>query len=84
MNTRYRCNCGWEGTENELHEVCTDHGDAYQPPEYQAYCPDCNANFDDMVEADVCISCESEFSLYALDLCAACTVDAAEYAIDNR
>lgn len=84
MNERYRCSCGWEGSEDELDSKCTFWGTREEPPEYEANCPDCGGDWDDMVEADLCISCEKEFSLYALNLCAACTVDAAEQTLENR
>lgn len=85
MNQHYQClECGWQGHEDELRSECTFAGNREEPPEYEAYCPDCGENWDSMIEADVCTSCNNEFQIPESNLCAPCTVDAAEYAMDSR
>ena len=49
MNERCRCvKCGWEGDNNSLEFDCifegSWYGDPPLPPEYEARCPECNAN----------------------------------------
>lgn len=85
MNQEWQClECGWQGHEDDLRSVCVFHGNRIEPPEYEAYCPDCGENWECMIERDVCTSCESEWQTRESNLCAGCTVDAAEYALDNR
>ena len=84
MNERYRCSCGWEGSEDELDSKCTFWGTREEPPEYEANCPDCGADWDDMVEAELCISCENEFTPKDSKYCNGCAADAAEQVMDNR
>ncbi len=52
MTTRYQCECDWQGSERELRTVCTFNETHLEPVEYEAYCPDCGADWDDMVEAE--------------------------------
>lgn len=85
MNQHYECvQCGWRGHEDDLRSECVDPGDRLQPPEWQAFCPDCGNNWECMIEAETCTSCEDEFPIYDSHLCMGCTVDAAEYAMDDR
>ena len=42
-----RCaKCGWTGDDQDLEAVCTFpgrwYGDPPEPPEYEAFCPECN------------------------------------------
>lgn len=83
MNT-YQCKCGWQGTEDELISTCTFHATQLEPAEYECSCPDCGGAWDDMCDADLCISCENEFAIADLELCMGCQIDAAEYAMDQR
>ena len=50
MFTRYQCECGWQGQESELRTECTFNETRLEPAEYESYCPDCNANWEDMTE----------------------------------
>ena len=81
---RYRCKCGWEGTEDELNSRCTFWGTREEPPEYEAYCPDCGANWDNMVEAECCESCESEWAMRDSRYCLGCAADAAEQILEVK
>lgn len=48
--TYYQCDCGWQGSERELHTECTFNETRLEPAEYASYCPDCNASLDDLIE----------------------------------
>jgi hypothetical protein len=69
----FRCECGWEGHEDELRNECTFHGTREEPPEYDAFCPECGGAWDDMVEAPLCIGCKDVFVKNEGDACPECT-----------
>lgn len=52
MNTQhYECtSCGWTGHEDELRSEQTFAGNQEEPPEFEAYCPSCGDNWDQMDE----------------------------------
>jgi len=56
-NQNYECNCGWRGHEDELRTECTFNETRLEPAEYEAYCPDCGANWDQMSEAEADMEC---------------------------
>lgn len=68
----FRCECGWEGHEDDLRSECTFHGTREEPPEYDAFCPQCNNNWENMDEAALCIGCEDTIVANDGDACAAC------------
>jgi hypothetical protein len=63
-NQHWECTCGWTGHEDEFRAECVFHGNREEPPEYEAYCPDCGANADQMSEVEMleCPAC-SEIAL---------------------
>jgi rubredoxin len=47
MTPKYRCTkCGYVGEDQDWATECIYWGSAYEPAEYEAYCPRCNANWD--------------------------------------
>lgn len=73
LDTQYfRCKCGWQGHEDDLRSECTYHGTREEPPEYDAFCPQCSNNWEDMTEVPWCIGCEDVHVLKEGDACAAC------------
>lgn len=55
INQEWDCSCGWTGHEDDLRSECTFAGNREEPPEYEAYCPDCGSNWDQMTEAQQCL-----------------------------
>lgn len=44
---QYRCTmCGFEGEEGDWESKCTFYGNQEEPPEYEAWCPGCGADWD--------------------------------------
>lgn len=78
MNERYRCTCGWEGTEDQMTPECLDAGDRYQPPEWTNRCPDCNKDWETMEEVPLCVSCEDTYVFEEGDRCGICVAEQAE------
>ena len=42
--------CGWTGHEDDLRSECTFAGNREEPAEYDAHCPQCNNNWDSMID----------------------------------
>ena len=64
-NQHYECTgCGWVGHEDDLRSECVFAETRLEPAEYEAYCPDCGQNADQMDEVELmeCPTC-SEISL---------------------
>lgn len=59
FNQHYDCDCGWTGHEDELRSECTFHGNREEPAEFEAYCPECGNNWDQMSEADPGAQCDA-------------------------
>lgn len=72
MSTRYRCPCGWEGTEDHMEDECLDHGDRYQPEEWTNRCPDCGRDWEHFSEVPVCRTCEDTYVHDEGDQCEVC------------
>lgn len=68
----FRCDCGWQGHEDDLRSECTFHGTREEPPEYDAFCPECGGAWDDMIEAPLCIGCKDAFVKNEGDACPEC------------
>lgn len=68
----FHCECGWKGHEDDLRSECTFHGTREEPSEYEAFCPQCNANWNDMGEAALCIGCEDTIVENEGDTCTDC------------
>lgn len=51
-NQEWECDCGWSGHDDDLRSECTFAGNQEEPPEYEAYCPQCGNNWDQMIEAE--------------------------------
>lgn len=49
-NQNWECVCGWTGHDDDLISECTFAGNREEPPEYEAYCPSCSGNWDQMTE----------------------------------
>ena len=67
------CDCGWSGHDDELRAECTFHGSREEPAEYDAYCPSCGNNADQMSEAIMCSACEDVQVKSDGDYCSECT-----------
>ena len=53
MSQHYECtSCGWTGHEDDLRSEQTFAGNREEPPEFEAYCPECGDNWDQMSEVD--------------------------------
>lgn len=50
MTLQYLCQCGVQCREDELETVCTFFQTLEEPAEYDAHCPGCNTNADNMEE----------------------------------
>jgi hypothetical protein len=50
MTLKYLCRCGTECREDELETVCTFYATLEEPAEYDAKCPDCGTNWENMEE----------------------------------
>jgi len=50
MGINYSCQCGVECPEEELETTCTFHMTREEPAEYEAFCPGCGTNADNMEE----------------------------------
>lgn len=50
MTLKYLCRCGTECREDELETVCTFYQTLEEPAEYDAKCPDCGTNWENMEE----------------------------------
>lgn len=50
MTLEYLCQCGTQCREDELETVCTFFQTLEEPAEYEAFCPGCNTNADNMEE----------------------------------
>jgi len=82
---KVRCECGWEGTENEVVLNCTFHGTREEPPEYEGFCPCCGNPADDSLEdVPFCRTCEDEYVKDEGDQCEECRQAALEDAYDAR
>lgn len=69
----FRCDCGWEGHEDEMLSECTFHGTREEPPEYEVFCPECHGAWDDMVDVPYCAGCGDVFVKNEGDTCPECT-----------
>ena len=50
MTLEYLCQCGTQCREDELRTECTFHMTREEPAEYEAFCPGCDTNADNMEE----------------------------------
>lgn len=50
MTINYSCQCGVECPEDELDTVCTFFQTLEEPAEYDAKCPGCGTNWENMEE----------------------------------
>lgn len=71
----FRCDCGWQGHEDQLRTECVFWGTREEPPEYDAFCPECNNNWENMEEVPLCSNCEDAFVKNEGDVCAPCDAD---------
>ncbi len=56
----YECECGWIGPEEMLRAETTYYKDPYIQPDLELFCPECNANWEDMRELFVEIITDPE------------------------
>jgi hypothetical protein len=80
----FRCECGWEGHEDDLRSECTFFGTREEPPEYEAFCPQCNTTWENMDEVPQCVSCHDKFVRDEGDNCAECLEAIAEDVHDGK
>lgn len=52
INQHWDCECGWTGHEDELRSECTFHATREEPAEYEAWCPQCGADWERMTETE--------------------------------
>ena len=53
IDQRYRCTkCGFEGTSDEWESKCIFWGSREEPPEWEAWCPDCGETWETTEEVD--------------------------------
>jgi rubredoxin len=51
FNQMWQCTgCGWIGHEDDLESKCTFHQTQEEPAEYEAWCPQCGADWDQFTE----------------------------------
>jgi len=48
----YTCDCGADVAESELREVVAFYGTQEMPAEYNAYCPECGTDWENMDERE--------------------------------
>lgn len=80
----FRCECGWEGHEDDLRNECVFHGTREEPPEYDAFCPECSNNWENMDPVPYCASCGDKFVKNEGDNCPECIECIAEDAAERR
>ena len=82
----WRCrHCGWEGYEHETIPECLFVGNDEQPPDYEGRCPDCpRGKLSDMIQAELCHSCENEWAVKDELYCPGCMTDYAESVMEDR
>ena len=82
-DTKYQCDCGWIGTDYDMEKNCVFHATREEPAEYEAFCPDCGKNADDIPEATWCRGCEDEIVQHDDELCPECYMESIENQYDR-
>jgi hypothetical protein len=72
------------GHEDDLRSECTFHGTREEPPEYDAFCPECDTNWENMDPVPYCASCGDKFVKNDGDNCVECIECIAEDAAERR
>lgn len=75
FDTKYQCDCGWIGTEYDMDKTCVFAETRYEPAEWEAFCPDCGKNADDIPEAEWCRGCEDVIVEKENELCDECYME---------
>ena len=69
---RMRCECGWEGRQDELENVQVFAGNREEPPEYEDKCPSCDRPFDELEYVPLCVFCDDTYVQEEGDKCGIC------------